>query len=215
MSDVSIRSTAQPSRVRPALQERSRVAWEKVLEAGIFLLEERGRESLSIAAVCERAGVSPTAIYRRVDGLAGLFWAIYERAGVRIQETLKRKLQEAEAEPSGSQRRIHAVVLAIASTFEENKKFLHQIVNYSTMDSEMNHRGARESQESVRSMALLLPHPDNEAATDIARYLHQECTFRAMYGEHWLTDQPELFESFLARLNRIAEARLLGSKPDL
>lgn len=43
------------------------------------ILEERGRETLTVAAACRRARVAPTAPYARIDGIAGLFWAIYER----------------------------------------------------------------------------------------------------------------------------------------
>ena len=51
--------------VRPPKQERSRAAWNRVLDAGVAILEDGGHDAFTIAAVCDRAGVAPTAIYAR------------------------------------------------------------------------------------------------------------------------------------------------------
>ena len=47
--------------VRPPKQERSRAAWNRVLDAGVAILEDGGYDAFTIAAVCERAA-------RRADG---------------------------------------------------------------------------------------------------------------------------------------------------
>lgn len=174
-------------------------------------MQEQGREALTIAAVCSRAGVTPTTIYRRVDGISGLFWAIYESAGSRVRATLERNLASTQKFAEGTPERVRAVVEAIAGTFHEHEKFIHQIVNYSTMDETMSDRGSLESRQSVRAMTLLLSVSNEVAAQDIARYLHQECTFRAMYGDTWLSSEPETYRDFVARLIRVAEARLFSA----
>ena len=53
--------------VRPPKQQRSREAWNRVLDAGVAILEDGGYDAFTIAAVCERAAVAPTAIYARTD----------------------------------------------------------------------------------------------------------------------------------------------------
>ena len=42
--------------VRPPKQQRSRQAWNRVLDAGVSILEDGGYDAFTIAAVCERAG---------------------------------------------------------------------------------------------------------------------------------------------------------------
>ena len=53
--------------VRPPKQRRSREAWNRVLDAGVAILEDGGYDAFTIAAVCERARVAPPAIYARTD----------------------------------------------------------------------------------------------------------------------------------------------------
>src|SRR3954470_23208107 len=64
--------------VRPPKQQRSREAWDRVLDAGVGILEDGGYDAFTIAAVCERAGVAPTAIYARTTSKDALFLAVYE-----------------------------------------------------------------------------------------------------------------------------------------
>jgi AcrR family transcriptional regulator len=71
--------------IRPPRQERSRRAWDRVLDAGVALLEEAGYEGFTIAAVCERAHVPPRAIYDRAPTKDALFLAVYEHGMARIK----------------------------------------------------------------------------------------------------------------------------------
>src|SRR4051794_4827631 len=65
--------------VRPPQQARSREAFERVIGAGIALLEEQGPDAFQIAAVAERAGVSVGTIYNRFHGKDALFHTVHER----------------------------------------------------------------------------------------------------------------------------------------
>jgi AcrR family transcriptional regulator len=201
----------ESERIRPPMQARSRKGWERILDAGIWILENEGRDALTISAVCARADVAPTAIYRRVDGLAGLFWAIYDRKMDAITDSYRRGLSQAALFPAGSRARVDGVVKAVADMWEDNVSFLHPIVNYSASDPDMSARGARESLELVDRVAELLPSADGAASRDVARMLLQECIFRAMYGDTWLSHESESYADFLARVTRMAESRLLGA----
>jgi AcrR family transcriptional regulator len=194
--------------IRPPQQARSRHSWDRVLTAGMWILENQGRDALTIAAVCERAQVTPMAIYRRVNGLPGLFWAIYDRGMSGVVDTYDRELESAALHPAGSGERVDQVTTAVAATFEHHTAFLHQIINYSTTDAELSRRGSEESLQLVDRITALLPDPDPTAARDVARMLHQECIFRAMYGERWLSHAPEGFAPFVERLRRMARSRL-------
>ena len=71
--------------VRPPKQRRSREAWDRVLDAGVAVLEDGGYDAFTIAAVCERAQVAPTAIYARTTSKDALFLAVYEHGIARLR----------------------------------------------------------------------------------------------------------------------------------
>src|SRR3954447_25170419 len=84
--------------VRPPKQRRSREAWNRVLDAGVAILEDGGYEAFTIAAVCERARVAPPAIYARTASKDALFLAVYEHGIARL-----RAEQDGLAEAGGRQ----------------------------------------------------------------------------------------------------------------
>src|SRR3954454_23905368 len=71
--------------IRPPRQQRSREGWNRVLDAGVALLEEGGYDAFTIAALCERAGVAPRAVYARADNKDALFLAVYEHGAQRLR----------------------------------------------------------------------------------------------------------------------------------
>src|SRR3954462_3508414 len=70
--------------IREPRQARSRATWQRVLDAGLELLEEGGYEALTLDALCERAGTSPPSGYARAGNKERLLLAIYEHAIERI-----------------------------------------------------------------------------------------------------------------------------------
>ncbi len=193
--------------VRPPRQRRSQDAWKRILDAGVAILAEQGREALTVTATCQRAGVAPTALYARVDGISGLFWAVYDREMVHVQATLDALLLRAAATPAGSDARIRAVIDAQCETFRRYAEFMHQIVNIAVTDAALRERGSRESLASVERMASLLPAEPRGAALDVARMLHLECSFRAMYGNRFLSRRPESQAAFRRRVLAMALGR--------
>ncbi|MCB1300487.1 MAG: TetR family transcriptional regulator [Tetrasphaera sp.] len=53
--------------MREPRQERTRVAWQRILDAGVAVLEDEGAGGFTIDAICARASVVPRAVYDRVD----------------------------------------------------------------------------------------------------------------------------------------------------
>jgi AcrR family transcriptional regulator len=206
MSDWTSRKLACQDRIRPPLQRRSQAAWNRILDAGMQILIEQGRDALTIQAVCRRAKVSPTALYARVDGLSGLFWAIYDRGIGQVITTYERLL-DAAAQTEDSVERVRAVVRAMCENFHRHERFLHQIINISVADEALRRRGSRESLVYVERVAALLPQRPAGAAADAARMVHQECVFRAMYGDRWLSRRPESWPAFTRRVTAMALGR--------
>lgn len=194
--------------IRLPKQARSKEAWRRILDAGRELVEEGGPEALSILAVCEAADVAPTAIYARVDGITGLFAAIYQDGMSRVVKDYTRKLDATEATPAGTKERAEAVVDAVVSTFSDNARFLDSIISHSLTNKLLVDRGGIESRKIVARVTQLICVEDAEAASDVARMLHQECSLRSMYGNQWLTEKPESEDAFRERLQLMADARL-------
>ena len=194
--------------VRAPAQERTRESWERILDAGTLLLEEKGFEALTISAVCRDAHVSPPTIYARVDGLSGLFWAIYERGMIAVTATQAADLRDAAQTPPGSRERVIAVVKAGCATFIEHENFLRPVIRFASSNQTLLARGAESSQVLVDEMTRLLSHADDDGAEAVARMIYAECVFRIMYGDHFLSHSPESPGEFQNRLAGLALARL-------
>ncbi len=206
----SMDAAAAPTRrrVKPPLQQRSRDAWNRILDAGVAILVERGRTALTIGSVCQRAKVAPSAIYARVDGISGLFWAIYDREIAHVLQTNRKLLSAAARTPPGSDARIRAVVHAMCETFRRYGAFLEQIVSISVVDPALRERGSQESLAFLGEVVRLLPSRPVRGATDVARMIHQECVFRALYGDRWLSRRAESNAAFERRVSVMALCRL-------
>src|SRR5580765_3400878 len=66
--------------VRPPKQKRSQESLERVLEASIALLEEKGFDAFTIQDVSQRAEVSVGAIYARFGNKESLLRAVHKHA---------------------------------------------------------------------------------------------------------------------------------------
>lgn len=197
--------------VRPPMQGRSREAWDRILESAYDILVTDGRSALTIAAVCSQANVAPTAIYARVDGIAGLFWALYEWRMTEVVATQERLFSEAEQYPADTDARIDAAVRAVATTFRDHDAFLHPIINVASSDPAMRARGAETSLELFDRLVGLLSVRRPQAAGDTARMIQQEAIMRSMYGDAWLSHDRETFEDFVSRVARMARARFAAA----
>lgn len=119
-----------------------------MLDAGVALLEERGYEAFTIAAVCERAQVVPRFLYARVDSKEALFLAVYEYGTARI----RREAAAAFADdrqwrglPPGQvvQKAVHEVI----GLFQRHSAFMRSVVQISGVHAEVNRRGSVYSRE--------------------------------------------------------------------
>ena len=170
--DDGVGSPAEVSfEVRPPLQRRSREAWQRVLDAGVALLEEGGYDAFTIAAVCERAGVAPRALYARVDTKDALFLAVYEHGVARLQagqEVFTDEQRWAGLAPADL---VRAAVAESVGISLRHERFLRAVVLVSASHAEVRRRGSRYSQELGEGFAGIvlrardaIRHEDPEAA---------------------------------------------------
>lgn len=127
--------------VRPPLQRRSREAWARVLDAGVGILEDDGYAAFTIAAVCERAGVAPRALYERIDTKDALFLAVYEHGMAAIVA------DHAAFDDSAAWRRLTAeqavdrAVRELIGLFRRHAALLRSVVLISGVHPEVSRRG--------------------------------------------------------------------------
>ena len=176
--------------IRPPRQQRSREAWNRVLDAGVGLLEEGGCEAFTIAAVCERAGVPPRALYARADTKDALFLAVYEHGIARVRAEHAVFDDDTRWRGLAGARLVAAAVREVGAIFDRHAAFLRSVVLISGVHAEVYRRGAAHSADlGDRFTALLLrsgldvDHPDPAAAIRAAfTTVFSTLVLRTAYG---------------------------------
>lgn len=172
---TSVGAAEKSFAIRPPQQRRSREAWTRVLDAGVALLEEGGHEAFTIAAVCERAGVAPRAIYDRTDTKDTLFLAVYEHGLRRVREDNLRFADHERWEHLPATALIEHAVRELASVFSAHRAFLRSVMLVSGVHPEIRRRGSLYSREVGQQFTALLlgvreqiDHPDPDTAVSAA-----------------------------------------------
>lgn len=138
---MSTPPTTESFTIRPPRQRRSREAWLRILDAGLELLEGGGYEAFTIAAICERAQVAPSAVYDRADTKEGLFLAVFEHGQARIFADYHVFDDGPPWNALGLDQTIRAVVHEIGGIFRRHARFLHAIILISAAHSHVYRSG--------------------------------------------------------------------------
>jgi AcrR family transcriptional regulator len=173
-------SSATPSEsleIRPPLQQRSREAWTRILDAGVALLEAGGYEAFTIAAVCERAQVPPRAIYARADSKDALFLAVYDHGMARLTAEQAVFTDDEQWRDLTAEQRCAKAVREVAGAFFRHAPLLRAVVLTSGAHPEVYRRGAIH----VRELGDLFTARVLQAATDIDQP-DAEAAVRAAFG---------------------------------
>lgn len=163
--------------IRPPLQQRSREAWTRILDAGVALLEEGGYEAFTIAAVCRRAQVPPRAIYARADSKDALFLAVYDHGMARLRAEQAVFTDEEQWRGLSAEQCCAKAVREVAGPFFRHPALLRSVVLISGAHPEVYRRGA----EQVREIGDLFTARVLQAAAGIGRPA-PEAAARALFG---------------------------------
>ena len=204
--------------IRPPRQERSRRAWDRVLDAGVALLEESGYNGFTIAAVCERAHVPPRAIYDRVPTKDALFLAVYEHGMARIKADHEIFTDLTHWLGLDAAALIEAVVREVTAIFSRHQALLRAVILISGVHPEVYQRGSVYSRELGGLLtALLRPivPQGTQPRTDVDTVLRTCYTtmfsalvIRVAYGPGFAAD-PVDDATFTAQLARMISLYLL------
>lgn len=127
--------------LRAPRQRRTREQWERILDAGVQLLEQGGYEAFTIPALCDAAGVPPRALYARADSKDVLFLAVYERGMTRVRAAEEVFEQPEAWNIDDDAERIAWAVRRLTRIFIDNGPFLRAVVLISGAHPEVRHRG--------------------------------------------------------------------------
>jgi AcrR family transcriptional regulator len=176
--------------VREPRQRRTREQWDRILDAGVQLLEDDGYEGFTIAALCARAGVAPPALYARAATKDALFLAVYERGMSRVLAD-----HHVFAEPDRwhletDPQRVEQAVRYLVQIFLDHAAFLRAVVLVSGAHPEVRRRGeAYRSAISELFTSVLTPlepnplHSDQGAAREFCFSLvFSAMVLRTAYG---------------------------------
>src|SRR3954471_15466947 len=142
--------------VRPPKQRRSREAWNRVLDAGVEILEDGGYDAFTIAAVCARAHVAPPAIYARTTSKDALFLAVYEHGIGRLRAEQHVFADQARWAGLAPAALIRAAVAEMVGISLRHERFLRAVVLISAAHPEVARRGSRYSQELGEGFARVV-----------------------------------------------------------
>jgi AcrR family transcriptional regulator len=218
--DIADPSTADLS-LRPPMQARSREAWNRVLDAGVAILEDGGYEAFTIAAVCQRAHVAPTAIYARTTGKDALFLAVYEHGIARLRADQEVFADDERWAGLGPVELVRAAVAQMVSISLRHQQFLRAVVLISAAHPEVARRGSRYAQELGNGFARVVlkaaddtRHPDPEAAVrSCFATVFATSIIRVAYGAGFATPSPVDDDAFVADLGETAVRYLLAAAP--
>jgi AcrR family transcriptional regulator len=217
VGDAETRS-ADDLDVRPPKQQRSREAWNRVLDAGVAILEGGGYDAFTIAAVCERAAVAPTAIYARTTSKDALFLAVYEHgiAGMRAeQEVFEDDDRWAGLSPADL---VRSAVAEMVDISLRHQRFLGAVVLVSAAHKEIARRGSRYAEDLADGFTRVVlravdavTHADPEAAVRACfGTVFATTIIRVAYGPAFATSSPVDDRTFVADLGEVAVRYLLG-----
>lgn len=205
--------------IRPPRQERSRRAWDRILEAGVALLEEAGYDGFTIAAVCDRAQVPPRAVYDRAPSKNALFLAVYEHGMARIRADHEIFDDTAYWLGLDATALIEAAVRELAAVFSRHQALLRAVVLISGVHPEVNRRGSVYSRELgdlftalLRPIAAQITHPGTDVDTVLRTWfttVFSALVIRVAYGPGFAAD-PVDDATYTSQLARMSSSYLLS-----
>jgi AcrR family transcriptional regulator len=210
-------STPEPL-IRPPLQRRSQASLERVLDAGLQVLQEQGVAGFTLQDVSRRSGVSIGSIYARVNSREALIMAIYEHAMRWTEEEAINAEEVAARGDLAPRERIEMLVTDTANMMLAHGEVLRVFMRQAPLNSEIWRRGAEKSQANAHAFegAMLahradIGHPDPDLAVDIAfRMIYCTIARRITHGPVFETARVVSDEELVRELARAAANYLIG-----
>jgi len=159
--------------LREPKQERSRRSFERVQDAALALLVERGPDAFTLAEVCTRADASMGAIYNRVNGKDDLIRLIHEREMARIDSDTAKALQTTDLQGPDLRDAVAELIAAVTVLLRHDADVLRPFMLLAATDQQISIRGRKSAAvmrdlfgELLSRRSSEIRHPDPVAAID-------------------------------------------------
>ena len=209
--------------VPPAVQARSRETVDKIVAAGLRLLQEGGAGALTIAAVAQAAGAAVGSVYRRFGDKERLFAVLQSHFTAAFRAEYAQRVADTGLDATTTAREvIDTAVSGVAWTFEAHAPLLRVFMLLGTQDeavfatgSQASVAGGRVFRDTVMLAApALRHHGDVEAAIDFAhRLTYATCAHRVVQGEFLESARPLPYDALVRELQTAVAGYLLGPPP--
>jgi AcrR family transcriptional regulator len=144
------------SHARAPKQGRSRQSFERIIEATIESLRERPYDQITLAEICQRAGVSTGALYGRVTGKDELLRAVQVQFLARLGEQFTDEAQRIATGAHGLAEVVPAVVSGLGRLLKENAAVLRSFMLRSAADEVIATAGRKSAQENHAKFSRLV-----------------------------------------------------------
>jgi AcrR family transcriptional regulator len=163
---------------RAPKQGRSRLSFERIIEATIDLIRERSYDQITLAEICQRAGVSTGALYGRVTGKDELLRAVQVQFLERLGQQFTDEAERIAARAHGLAEVVPAVVAGLGRLLKENASVLRAFMLRSAADEAIAAAGRKSARENHAKFSRLVEacrgeilHPNPERAIEASMLL--------------------------------------------
>lgn len=150
---------------RAPKQGRSRQSFERIIEATIDLCRERPYDQITLAEICQRAGVSTGALYGRVTGKDELLRAVQVQFLERLGEQFTDEARRIGSTAHGLAEVVPAVVSGLGKLLKENASVLRAFMLRSAVDQAIATAGRKAAHDNHAKFSRLV-----EACTSEIRH---------------------------------------------
>jgi AcrR family transcriptional regulator len=202
---------------RPPRQRRSRESSERVIKAGLELLDELEYDSFTIAEVSRRAGVSVGSIYARFGSKDDLFLVLHDRAMEEVEREHRAAFDAIAWAELDDRESIRRAVHALTDVFRRHASMLRVFMLRGALDPLVLARGSaavREVQSAFAAGVLThraaVRHPDPELALDVFfRMAFAVLARRIVYGPAHESGRPLSWDELSDEVAELCAAYLL------
>jgi AcrR family transcriptional regulator len=181
-----------PALTHPARQARAQQTSDAIIEAGLGLLRERDFDSVSVAEIAERAGVSVGGFYARFEGKEALLHALAAEVLADCRRALDRALAPSRMARASVEGVVRAYVRVMITGFREHRSAIVQVIRHARGGDPLFGLAVRDFNDHVhgRLRALLherrhlLAHPDPDTAVNIGLFLVSAAAREGVLGDN-------------------------------
>ena len=177
ISSVSHRREPVPERHLGHKQRRSQETFLRLLEAAEAVTSERSFDDVSVAEICERAGLSVGAFYRRFESKDGLLQVLHEHYTDRMLRLQAAALDPARWVGVPMVEMVERVIDDVFQTTRRNIGLLRASARRAQFDPEFGKRESRVQEEFLALVTRLLlqrvdeiGHPQPRIAAEFSAY---------------------------------------------